>query len=66
VPPSEEEVLKYYREHQAEFVRDGVQQPLSAVEGEVRSRLDTDRRAALVQEWLRQLRLRADVLIVPR
>jgi hypothetical protein len=66
LPASDEEVLQYYREHQDEFVRDGVRQPLTAVEGEVRSRLDNARRATLVQEWLRQLRLRADVLIVPR
>lgn len=65
-PASDEDVLKYYREHQPEFVRDGVQQPLSAVESEVRTRLDNARRAELVEEWLRQLRLRADVLIVPR
>ncbi|MGE5816080.1 MAG: hypothetical protein ACM36C_16440 [Acidobacteriota bacterium] len=66
VPPSDDEVLRYYREHQGDFARDGVPQPLSAVEADVRSRLDAERRAALVDEWLRQLRLRADVLIVPR
>jgi hypothetical protein len=66
VPASDEDVLKYYRAHQPEFVRDGIQQPLSAVESEVRTRLDNSRRAELVEEWLRQLRLRADVLIVPR
>lgn len=66
VPPADDDVLRYYRAHQAEFLRDGVQQPLSAVEGEVRSRLDAERRAALVDEWLRQLRLRSDVLVLPR
>jgi hypothetical protein len=66
VPASDEEVLRYYREHQGDFTRDGVPQPLSAVEADVRTRLDAARRAALVDEWLRQIRLRADVLIVPR
>lgn len=63
---SDEEVVRFYRRHQSEFVRDGAPQPLSAVEGEVRSRLDAERRAALVEDWLRQLRLRADVIIVQR
>lgn len=63
---SDDEVLRYYREHQNVFVRDGVQQPLAEVEAEVRRRLDTTRRSALVDEWSRQLRQRADVLILPR
>lgn len=65
-PASDEEVRRYYREHQGEFIRGGMQQPLSTVEADVRSRLDTARRTAMVEEWLRQLRLRADVLIVAR
>ncbi len=63
---SDEEVLRYYREHQNVFVRDGVQQPLAEVEAEVRRRLDASRRSALIDEWSRQLRQRADVLIAPR
>jgi hypothetical protein len=65
-PAADEEVLRYYREHQNVFVRDGVQQPLAEVEAEVRRRIDASRRAALIDEWSRQLRQRADVLILPR
>lgn len=64
--PSDEDVLGYYREHQQQYMRDGVLQPLSEVRADVRRRLETDRRAALIDEWSRQLRLRADVLVIPR
>jgi hypothetical protein len=58
--------MRYYRAHQNQFVRNGVQQALTEVEGEVRARLGAARRTTLVEEWSRQLRDRADVLIVPR
>jgi parvulin-like peptidyl-prolyl isomerase len=64
--PSEDDVRQYYRERQQEFVRDGVQQPLTAVAADVRRRLQAERRATLIDEWSRQLRLRADVLVIPR
>ena len=64
--PSDEEVAQYYREHQQEFVRDGVPQPLGEAAPEVRRRLQASRRAGLVDEWSRQLRQRADVLVIPR
>jgi hypothetical protein len=63
--PSDADVLQYYRQHQQEFVRDGVLQPLADATPEVRRRLDAERRAALIDEWSKQLRLRADVLIIP-
>jgi hypothetical protein len=66
LPATDEEIQQYYREHPNEFLRDGAPQPLSAVEAEVRARLDAARRASLVEDWVRQLRLRADILIVPR
>lgn len=64
--PTDEEVARYYREHQQEFVRDGVPQPLSEAAPELRRRLQAARRAELVNEWSRQLRQRADVRVVPR
>lgn len=64
--PGDEEVAQYYREHQQEFVRDGVPQPLREVAPEARRRLQAARRAELVDEWSRQLRQRADVLVIPR
>lgn len=63
---TDDEVLRYYREHQQEFLSEGVPQPLEQVAPAIRRRLETSRRAALIDEWSKQLRLRADVLIVPR
>lgn len=63
---TEDEVLRYYREHQQEFVSEGVPQPFEQVAPVIRRRLEATRRAALIDEWSKQLRLRADVLIVPR
>ena len=62
----DEEVQRYYREHQAEFTREGAPLPLSEVEGAIRRRLDAAEKAARIEEWARGLRLRADVLILPR
>jgi hypothetical protein len=64
--PPEEEVSRYYREHQREFMRDGVLQSLSQVAGEIRRRLEAALRAERIDEWSRQLRFRADVLVIPR
>jgi hypothetical protein len=60
----DEEVLAYYREHASEFTRDDLPRPLSEVEPEIRRRLDAARRAALVDEWVRGLRRRADVTVL--
>ncbi len=64
--PADEEIARYYRGHQQEFVRDGVPLTLGEVVPEVRRRLVAARRAELVDEWSRQLRQRADVLVIPR
>jgi hypothetical protein len=64
--PPEEEVSRYYREHQREFIRGGVLLSLGQVAGEIRRRLETALRAERIDEWSRQLRLRADVLVIPR
>jgi hypothetical protein len=63
-PVRDEEVLAYYRERAAEFTRDGVPQPLSEVDTEIRDRLDRQRRAALIDEWTRGLRRRAEVTVL--
>lgn len=62
----DDEVQRYYREHQREFTKDGAPLPLASVEREIRQRIATERRRALIDEWALGLRLRADVIVVPR
>ena len=61
VPPSDEEIAEYYRDHVDRFSRDGVPQPIDAVRGDVIQALGLDRRQALVDEWLAGLRRRASI-----
>jgi hypothetical protein len=61
---SDEDVLRFYRDHQEEFTRGGVLLPLAEVEGQIRRRLDATRRAQQIEEWTRGLRLRADVTVL--
>jgi hypothetical protein len=61
VPPSDEEIAEYYRDHVDRFTRDGVPQPIDAVRGDVIQALGLDRRQAMVDEWLAGLRRRAAI-----
>jgi len=61
VPPPEEELGRYYREHSELFTRNGVLLPFETVRPEVVRSLTTQNRDALVQDWLAGLRRRADV-----
>jgi hypothetical protein len=62
IQPGEEEVARYYREHEREFVRDGVPRPFAEVRDEIRARMIVARRETLIQEWLEGLRRRANVV----
>ncbi len=64
--PGEEEVGRYYRSHESEFVRNGVLRPYEEVREEARTRLVDDRTASLVRDWIAGLRRRADVTILPK
>lgn len=61
---SDDEVLAYYREHAADFTREGAPQALSEVEAQIRGRLDRQQRAALIREWTLGLRRRAEVTVL--
>jgi hypothetical protein len=65
VQVSDEEVAAYYRAHEAEFTRDGVAIPFEEAEPTARQRVSTERRRATVEQWLRDLRSRADVALNP-
>jgi hypothetical protein len=62
--PSEEDLLRFYRTHEADFTKDGAPQPFEAVRGEVRARLVGERSTALINEWLDMLRRRTDLQIL--
>ena len=64
---TEEEVLQYYRIHPDEFTSAGRLMPFAEAEPEARTRAAGERRAAMVGQWHRDLRGRAEiVLTTPR
>ena len=62
VQVSEEEVEQYYRAHPEEFARNGLLMSFDDAAPIARTRASGLRRAALVAQWLRDLRARADVV----
>lgn len=65
VQVSDEEVARYYREHEAEFTRGGTLTPFEEGEPIARQRASSERRRAIVDQWIRDLRTRADVAVNP-
>lgn len=64
LPASDEDVMRYYQEHAQEFTRDGVVVSPQEAAPEIRRRLESARRAELVSDWVRGLRLRAEVSVL--
>ena len=62
--PTPDEVLRYYREHPAEFTRAGRLAPFDEVQAATQQKLAADRRRELVADWLDRLRRRGQVRIV--
>jgi len=65
VQVSEDEVAAYYLTHEAEFTKGGVTVPYEDAEPVARQRVSSERRRAIVTQWLRDLRSRADVAVNP-
>jgi len=65
VQVTDDDVTRYYRLNPAVFTRDGVLRPFTEVEPEARERAAAARRAAVVAQWLRDLRSRGAVTIPP-
>ncbi len=59
--PTEDEVTRYYRQHQTEFTRGDTVPPLDRVRDEVTARVAAERMAVLVSEWVGRLRQRAEI-----
>ena len=63
VQVSDEEVANYYRTHEAEFTRGGDTIPFEDAEPAARQRVSSERRRATIDQWIRDLRSRADVAV---
>jgi hypothetical protein len=63
VQVSDEEVANYYRTHEAEFTRGGDTIPFEDAESIARQRVSSERRRATIDQWIRDLRSRADVAV---
>jgi hypothetical protein len=61
VQVSDDEVDRYYRTHQNEFLRDGLLIPFAEAEPLVRERASAERRQATIDQWMRDLRERSDI-----
>jgi hypothetical protein len=62
--PSEEDIVAYYREHAAEFTRDGKLQPFADVRGQARAAVVSQLRTAAVRDWVSGLRRRTEVNVL--
>jgi hypothetical protein len=62
---SDDEALTWFQAHEREFLRDGRPRPFAEVRDDVRTRLTSERRRALLDDWIAGLRRRATVVIVP-
>ena len=62
--PSDDEVVAYYRSHEAEFTRDGRLRPFEEVREAVRAALLAERQTASVREWMASLRRRTEVNVL--
>ena len=60
--PTDEEVGRYYREHQQEFSRDGAIVPFDQARQGVVQAIRTERRRMLVDDWVAGLRRRAEIV----
>ncbi len=65
VQVSDEEVAAYFRTHEAEFTNGGVTVPYEDAEPIARQRVSSERRRAIVSQWIRDLRSRAEVAVNP-
>src|SRR4051812_4271660 len=65
VQVSDDEVTQYYRGHPQEFMRDDQPMPVDEAEPLARQRASEQRRRATIDQWIRDLRARADVTVNP-
>jgi hypothetical protein len=66
VPLTDEQVLQYYRTHPEEFTANGALVPFDRAQGLARERAGLEQRQRTIDQWLRDLRSRADVSVPAR
>ena len=64
VQASDDDIVRYYREHSSEFSVDGRLRPLDDVREAARAGAVREQRAAMVQQWLEGLRRRGAVQVL--
>ena len=64
--PGEDEVLAYYRGHQAEFTRAGTVRPYAEARDEARRQLIASRTGSMIRDWVDGLRRRIEVTLLPK
>ena len=64
VQVSDDEVLRYYREHPEDFMRDGQVRPFEEVRETVRTRVIENQLATFVTQWVEGLRKRGSVQLL--
>lgn len=62
--PSEDDLVAYYRSHEADFTKGGQLQPFAEVREAVRAALLSERQADAVREWMAGLRRRTEVNVL--
>jgi len=62
VPPSDEDLVRYYSDHPQAFMRDGRVVPFDLARQEIVQAAGADRRRTLIEEWVAGLRRRADII----
>jgi parvulin-like peptidyl-prolyl isomerase len=62
--PSDDDLVTYYRSHEAEFTRDGQLRPFAEVREQARVALVAERQAAAVRDWMAGLRRRTEVNVL--
>jgi hypothetical protein len=66
LPPPEEEIGRYYREHPGLYTRNGVLVPFETARPEIIEALAAQARRDLVNDWVAGLRRRADVRVAAK
>jgi hypothetical protein len=66
LPVSEDDVALYYRDHPDEFLRDGEVVPFEEAEPTARVGASETRRHELIDEWVDDLRSRAEITLLTR
>ncbi len=65
VQVSEEDARRYYDAHPEEFMRNGTLIPYEEALAEAQRRASDERLRATVEQWLKDLRARADIVLLP-